>query len=422
MGSQSLRYIDCAICVLLFIFIICEHHVEFTAIKNISLYLALFLSLALFSTNKQVVCNNIKNNFLLAKYQLIFLSIFIFYAFVIALFPYSKEFGTFGNTFSEFGRGVSFLFVVLIYASSSETKPKIFFYSLLAAYVLITLYYMKPLFTEFDKINVNGETSRIINRAYSFFVDRFFIFGLMGIFLFKNKYLKSFFIIFSLIAVIMSILTGARGAWLCLVVCVILFLIAIFFTRYKNTIKKRYKPILFITILSVIVVGYFASRSGIFQYKISQNNSSGRDMILKERFPLLLKSDRAFWGLGYEEHQYDEFLSNKLDEGHNISMMIIRNGKRHWWNDEPFFIGNYYYFGFIGTLALFLSFFALLISCFAEFKKSRNLLYAGIFISVFSYFGVRGIVETYNLKILYLFYMIGFFILVKRGLLPKNKI
>ncbi|WP_033915716.1 hypothetical protein [Campylobacter sputorum] len=416
MNTKIYNFTNYAIGILLFIFFICEHHVEFTAIKNISLYLALFLSLVLLFTNKELTCKNIKNNFLLAKYPLIFLSIFIIYAFIIALFPYSKEFDTFKNTFSEFGRGIAFLFIILAYASNEYKKPKLFFYSVLFAYVLITLYYMEPLFKEFDKLSASTEDSRIINRAYSFYIDRFFIFGILGILIFKNKYLEAFFIVFSVIAVVMAILTGARGAWVCLVICSVLFLAFVFFTKYKNIIKKRYKTITFIILSSFVVIGYFAYNSSIFQYKISQNNSSGRDIILKERFPLLINSDRAFWGLGYEEHQYDQFLSDELDKGHKISRMTIRDEKKHWLNDEPFFIGNYYYFGFIGTFVLFLSFLSLLIGCFNEFRYSRNLLYAGIFLSVFSYFGIRGIVETYNLKILYLFYMIGFFILVKRGL------
>jgi len=36
-----------------------------------------------------------------------------------------------------------------------------------------------------------------------------------------------------------------------------------------------------------------------------------------------------------------------------------------------------------------------------------------IFITLVSYFGVRGLFETMNLRILYLFYVLGFFILVK---------
>ena len=97
-----------------------------------------------------------------------------------------------------------------------------------------------------------------------------------------------------------------------------------------------------------------------------------------------------------------------------ISMMSITDtGRKHWFNDEPFFIGNYYYYGAIGTGALFLSFVALLIASFREFCVTQNLFFAMIFITLVSYFGVRGLFETMNLRILYLFYVLGFFILVK---------
>ena len=188
MNSKALKYMDYSIGISLFIFFICEHHKEFTAIKNVSLYLALFLSLILFFTNKKEILVNIKENFLLAKAPLLFLSVFLIYAFIIGLFPYADGFDTLGNTAGEFGRGISFLFIILVYASNDIRKPKLFFYSILVAYLLITLYYISPLISEFEKINSTGEGSRIINRSYSFYIDRFFIFGLLGILFLKNAY------------------------------------------------------------------------------------------------------------------------------------------------------------------------------------------------------------------------------------------
>ena len=71
------------------------------------------------------------------------------------------------------------------------------------------------------------------------------------------------------------------------------------------------------------------------------------------------------------------------------------------------------YYGAIGTYALFLSFMTFLLALFCEFCVTQNLFFAMIFITLVSYFGVRGLFETMNLRILYLFYVLGFFILVK---------
>lgn len=293
-----------------------------------------------------------------------------------------------------------------------------FFYSILAAFVCITLYYIKPLFTEINNLNSsNIETARLVSRAYSFYLDRFFIFGLLAILFFKNMYIKIIFIVLIVVSLIMGLLTGARGLWVALIISFLLFL-AFIIPILKNK-KIDYKKILVISIIVISSIVYIVQNSYIVQYKASQNNSSGRDLILKERLPLFLNSNRAFWGLGYNEHLYDKFLSDQVDKGHKISMMQIRDNKRHWFNDEPFFIGNYYYFG-VGVFALLLSFLSILWYCLKEYLKTKNIFFAGIFISTFAYFGIRGLVETYNLKILYLFYMIGFFILLKRYYLEEK--
>lgn len=413
-----LNYFQLIVPYCIFIFIVCEHHVEFTAIKNISLYSSLLFCFIILFIDKEDIWKNIKINFSVAKFPLIFLIIFVLYSIMVSFFPYSNDFNAFDTTFSEFGRGVSFLFVVLIYANSNKKNYQMFFYSILTAFVCITLYYIKPLFTEINNLNSsNIETARLVSRAYSFYPDRFFIFGLLAVLFFKNMYIKIIFIVLIVVSLIMGLLTGARGLWVALIISFLLFL-AFIIPILKNK-KIDYKKILVISIVVISSIVYIVQNSYIVQYKASQNNSSGRDLILKERLPLFLNSNRAFWGLGYNEHLYDKFLSDQVDKGHKISMMQIRDNKRHWFNDEPFFIGNYYYFG-VGVFALLLSFLSILWYCLKEYLKTKNIFFAGIFISTFAYFGIRGLVETYNLKILYLFYMIGFFILLKRYYLEEK--
>ncbi len=124
----------------------------------------------------------------------------------------------------------------------------------------------------------------------------------------------------------------------------------------------------------------------------------------------MLNSPRAFVGLGYGKDQYDSFLRDENDKGANISMMQIHkdSGERFWWNDEPFFVGKYYYYGVFGTSMLVFIVLWLVLVSYSKFKTTRNLMYLAIFLSVIAYFGVRGLFESINLRILYMFYMVGF--------------
>ena len=125
-ANRYIAYFDKIILGLLFIFFVCEHHVKFTAVKNISLYLALFLALILFFLQKSYRLELLKQNFKNAKFPLIFLSIFVIYALVISAFAYTDEFDSLKECFKEFGRGIAFLFIILVLADGKNRESKIF--------------------------------------------------------------------------------------------------------------------------------------------------------------------------------------------------------------------------------------------------------------------------------------------------------
>ena len=409
---------------LLFLFIVCEHHVSFTAVKNISLYTAVLLAFTMLFLRKDEIFQRIKSNFSHAKMSLIFLALFVAYALLISCFPYDDSFGSAKKAFSEFGRGIAFLFVVLVCSNGKERQQKILFYAILAAFIFVTFYYALPIFENLNKISsADPETGRIVHRGYSLFVDRFMVFALLGLIFFKSNAVKIFMIIFCCIAIAMDILGGARGSWLSVFVAFILLFIFLVFSKHRDFLKKNFKKLFVIGMLCFLSIGVLFFNSSIANSKLSQGlHSSGRDLILKERLPLLFESNRWIWGLGHSEHLYDKFLADKSDEkGIEIFMTSVRDGKKHWFNDEPFFIGNIYYYGVIGVSFLFLSFLYLLRDSFRSFRTTQNLLFAGVFISAVSYFGIRGLFETYNLKILYLFYLIGFLILFKSRVDLKNE-
>ena len=271
-----------------------------------------------------------------------------------------------------------------------------------------------------------------MRRAYADYVDRFLPFALAGVFIFRRLWARVACGALCLAAVGLDVLSGVRGSWGAMLACFIMLGFCLYILGGEA--KRKFK--LFAVIFAICVAGASAAvlSSPTAMYKflqigiVSEANlenesmrerlaelsfSSGRDLILKERLPLLFASPRALTGLGYGKEQYDAFLRGEADKGAQISMMQTRpNGERYWFNDEPFFIGHYYYYGAVGTALMFSGFISLLAYLFRHFLRSRELLFAAIFISLACYFGERGLFEAINLRILYMFYMLGFFVLL----------
>jgi hypothetical protein len=93
---------------LLFIFIVCEHHVSFTAVKNISLYVAVLLAFTMLFLRKDEIFQRIKSNFSHAKISLIFLALFVVYALFISCFPYDDTFGSAKKPLANLEEGLHF--------------------------------------------------------------------------------------------------------------------------------------------------------------------------------------------------------------------------------------------------------------------------------------------------------------------------
>lgn len=415
------------------VFIACEHIPHMTSAKNVSLYVALACAIRLYFTDRTRFAARIGANFSLSRVPAFCLIAFAFYAFLISAFPYAPQFDSLGNAAKEFGRGFAFLFIIYVLANGEIAQAKAFFYALIAGFAVISIYYAAPLFSEFERLGSAGEfDARVVRRAYADYVDRFLPFALAGVFIFKRLWARISVVLLCLAAVGLDILSGVRGSWGAMLGCFILFGFCLYILGGEA--KRKFK--LFAVIFAVCVAGASAAvlSSPTAMYKFVQiglvseaklenesmkkrlaglSFSSGRDLILKERLPLLFASPRALTGLGHGKEQYDAFLRDKADKGAQISMMQTRpNGERYWFNDEPFFIGHYYYYGAVGTALLLGGFISLLAYAFRHFLRSRELLFAAIFISLACYFGVRGLFEAINLRILYMFYMLGFFVLL----------
>ena len=415
------------------VFIACEHIPHMTSAKNVSLYVALACAIWLYFTDRTRFAARVGANFSLSRVPAFCLIAFAFYAFLISAFPYAPQFDSLGNAAKEFGRGFAFLFIIYVLANGEIAQTKAFFYALIAAFAVISIYYAAPLFSEFERLGSAGEfDARVVRRAYADYVDRFLPFALAGVFIFKRLWARISVVLLCLAAVGLDILSGVRGSWGAMLGCFILFGFCLYILGGEA--KRKFK--LFAVIFAVCVAGassaVLSSPTAMYKFVqiglVSEANlenesmkkrlaglsfSSGRDLILKERLPLLFASPRALTGLGHGKEQYDAFLRDEADKGAQISMMQTRpSGERYWFNDEPFFIGHYYYYGAVGTALLLGGFISLLAYAFRHFLRSRELLFAAIFISLACYFGVRGLFEAINLRILYMFYMLGFFVLL----------
>ena len=415
------------------VFIACEHIPHMTSAKNISLYVALACAIRLYFTDRTRFAARVGANFSLSRVPAFCLIAFAFYAFLISAFPYAPQFDSLGNAAKEFGRGFAFLFIIYVLANGEIAQAKAFFYALIAGFAVISVYYAAPLLSEFERLGSAGEfDARVVRRAYADYVDRFLPFALAGVFIFKRIWARVSCGALCLAAAWLDILSGVRGSWGAMLGCFIMFGFCLYILGGEA--KRKFK--LFAVIFAVCVAGASAAvlSSPTAMYKfvqiglVSEANlendsmkkrlaelsfSSGRDLILKERLPLLFASPRALTGLGHGKEQYDAFLRDEADKGAQISMMQTRpSGERYWFNDEPFFIGHYYYYGAVGTALLLGGFISLLAYAFRHFLRSRELLFAAIFISLACYFGVRGLFEAINLRILYMFYMLGFFVLL----------
>ena len=415
------------------VFIACEHIPHMTSAKNISLYVALACAIRLYFTDRTRFAARVGANFSLSRVPAFCLIAFAFYAFLISAFPYAPQFDSLGNAAKEFGRGFAFLFIIYVLANGEIAQTKALFYALIAAFAVISVYYAAPLFSEFERLGSAGEfDARVVRRAYADYVDRFLPFALAGVFIFKRLWARVSCGALCLAAAWLDILSGVRGSWGAMLACFIMFGFCLYILGGEA--KRKFK--VFAVIFAVCVAGASAAvlSSPTAMYKFVQiglvseaklenesmreriaglSFSSGRDLILKERLPLLFASPRALTGLGHGKEQYDAFLRDEADRGAQISMMQTRpSGERYWFNDEPFFIGHYYYYGAVGTALMFGGFISLLAYAFRHFLRSRELLFAAIFISLACYFGVRGLFEAINLRILYMFYMLGFFVLL----------
>lgn len=393
------------------IFLYGEFAYKITAVKNISLYLALALLLAgIFWKAKyyeELYKENFKNNYLL----IILLFAFLLYALTISYFSYSGTLFTFKKAFAQFSRAWIAIFIALS-IKVDEKKARFIFFLLLFVFISTTIYDARH-YLDFANLKANLSKTAFVKktRMYARFVDLFLVFGIFGFFLAKNFFLK-FFIFLSgiLLPLAMLVLTGARGAWISAVFTIFSSIFFLFFTKYFKNKKLVFFSLAVMLSASSYFSYYAYQHYPRIKFKMTQKTSSGRDIILADRLPLFLKSDRAYYGLGFVPNahfkysEYDAFLRDKEKEGNKIRLAYYDKDKqRSWAHDEPTYLGYLFEYGYIGTGIFILLSLTILGSSLVNFFKTRSLLFASVFLSFSSYYLLRGLFETQ--PIFYAFYL-----------------
>ena len=405
---------------LLSVFVFLEHIDWLRGLKNASLYLALFLALFYAFLNFKISLNNIFENYKTAKVGLILASAFIACVFVVSSFAYDENYPSLFRAFRHFGRAIAFLLVILVLFNGDKRVILWLFYSFLCAFVIGGGDDFYSLISSFENLSANNYLQAVlVSRSYADFVDRFLPFGLCALLLLKSTRLRVFVAIVGVILpLFLDLFTGSRGSWLACAFSLIIFLSLTQNTQIKAFIKAHLKLFIVCLLCFFMAFGALVWHSTVLKFKLTQGfDSSGRTLIIKERFGAILATNGLVFGLGYGKEQYDSALINADKLGLKTAKKYgtIDNGRQNYWNDEPFFLGYLYYYGVFGALCIFGLFVCVLMLSFKGFHRTKNPLLLAVFLSVLAYFGVRGLFECYNLRVLYLFYLLGFLIMILRA-------
>ncbi|OUT14899.1 hypothetical protein B9N63_00995 [Campylobacter concisus] len=399
-----------AILFFLSLFLIGQYNEHITAVKNLGIYLALFLTMILFVIDTTNTLENIKNNIKNNKTILLLFILLNLYVFGISIFPYDTTQNAFLSAFSEFKRAFVFIFIILLWHNGSYKNSKWLFFAMVIALSLDNLHFFVKGIEEGTLLNLRNAKNQLIqpiDRFYSSFFDNLFIFSLISLFYIKSNFYKFFITIFNIIiGLIFILLTGARGSWLAIVLSLVVILALIFKNEKINLINKK-SMIFCLFLLAASACVYY--NSTLLQLKVTQGfYTSGRGDILTKRLPLLFSSNRAYIGIGFGGKQYTKFLNDKNVNNDDLGPTGVgADGVKYPHHDEPVFIGQYYHYGVVGT-ALFVT--LVFYMLFESFKRYllNNKFYIAIFGSILCTYIFRGLFETIYFTHLYV--MLGLFI------------
>jgi len=370
-----------------------------TKIKYIGLYGAILFFIYFFTKNKNIVFQNFKKIF--SKYKVILTSLLLFSISIIIsiFFSYSN----YQPSITEFRREFLNIFIIMLISLGISNKNliKIFFYAILIAFIYNIFIYTYEYLQNNPKLNFSIR----LQRDFTDYFEKLYPFVLISFFILKNKAVRFLLFFLLIIGYFDLILTGARGAWITVIIESILFIIIIILIK-----KQLFKKILLSSTIILLTCGtiflYIYNTSTFIQHKLKQGiEPSGRDKIVQTRLPIFLKHGNYLIGIGGPgNYQYNKFLND-----YNAPKIYgnIEGKKFHYWSDEPFLLQIFYKEGILGlTLFIWLSFLLLSNSIKYILKNNNNLkvkyLLSAVIISFTGEYFIRGIVEGRSFKYLVL--------------------
>lgn len=360
-----------------------------------------------FKTAKETFLTNLKSNFI----PLLVFALLFIWAIIISLNSYTdmnpKE-------FKQLIRHALFFIFLLTLLSwfgkknlDNQKLIKFCFYAIVISFSINLIYFFIQDIIAPESMYRRRQynSPSIIDRGFSKIFELYFSFVFIAFLVEKEKYKKILIAISLAIGIIYLILSGSRGGIVAFV-ATFLFILACFIL--KNGINKKMLFYAFsfiaITILSLSIT---VNQNEYLQKRYQTTHSSGRNFIIKERFPLLLESKHALTGLGTGETQYQKFLNNQPSQiqkklGPKCQNITNKNlYETNFCHDEPALLGIYWHYGILGSLGFLFIVCYLIFGSTKAFFKENNCYLFGLGCSVFSYFFITGLVENHtNLKIL----------------------
>ncbi|MBQ7270847.1 MAG: hypothetical protein IJR18_04100 [Campylobacter sp.] len=402
-SEKKIKIFDNAIFVFICLYFLAQFIRHLNVVKSIGVYTAIPLIIFFIILCHEIAITRFKENFKKNKILFFIVSFLVATTLILSISPYDPS----HNSLKEFMRVVKkeyLLFVLLFFwFDGSEKRSKIIFWVLVGSLFYESIYIIINSIINFDPKMLQKKL-HIVDRTYSICVDGLFAFCVIAILFVKKKtWLQISLMLFLAVIIILNILTGARASWLALGLT---FLFCIFFLLLKN--KFSVKTALYIGMFFILAGGAFSVAYEAFphiKYKLTQKNvTSGRDLILKNRLPLILNSDRALIGLGYGTTQYEKFIydnrnkaTGKLGPGRTERDKNKKVKFIYYWHDEPAFIAYYYHVG-VGVIFFIALVFFIAYKGISEYIKNNNYLLLGVSLSAISFYLIRGLFEWFGIQ------------------------
>ena len=388
-----------------------------SSLKYMGLYGAILFFLLLVAYDTKSILESYKEVWQVHKTLLIGMLLLMLSIFVSMYFSYT------GLSMLLKGYRTSFLnpsiFVIILLGIQKQNKKTVtlLFIALCAALIQDIVSFG----VKYWHANPHFDLSIQFNRQFSFYFDYLFPFGLVAIFYLRNK-IKFLITSIIIVGLVELFLTGARGAWITVLFSTILIVSLIFY--YRKSQRKKMLQLMFLFLVLTSVSFYFTyTKANIVKSKVAQGlNTSGRDIIVKERLPIFIEHGNKLIGFGGPSSiAYNKFF-NDHGAPHHVGKM--ENGTFHFFTDEPFLLNVFYEEGLVGLfLFLYILFYLSykLLLLMMKINKDTIMFYfvLALFTSFISYYFVRGLVEHRSFSML--LYYIAMYIISYQSYTKENK-